>query len=187
MNQKEALKTISQKLGTGQSKQEVFNELLPKIQFKSDLIKYLAMVPNYEDKIKYRNLNLLLFLLLCFCAISKFVIALLILSRISLIALPFAFLVPIITIWFAVFVWNFRGNMYRLIGIITFAGVLKRLSNIKQFLTYTPSLMIADTIFFWIPVILIIFIAFYIGLKAFPYYGFWGNLREEKTGFITNS
>ncbi len=186
MNQKEALKIISQKLGTGQSKQEVFNELLPKIQFKADLIKYLAMVPNYEDKIKYRNLNLLLFLLLCFCAISKFIIALLILSNISLIALPFAFLVPIITIWFAVSVWNFRGNMYRLIGILAFVGVLKRFSNAKQFLTYTPSLIIMDAIFFWIPVMFIIFLAFYIGLKVFPYYGFWGNLKEEKTGLITN-
>ncbi|MCD6210052.1 MAG: hypothetical protein J7J01_04035, partial [Methanophagales archaeon] len=112
MNQKEALKIISQKLEKGQSKQEIFNELISKVKFKSDLIKYIAMVPNYEDRIKYKNLNLVLFLILCFFAISKFVIAVFMLSQVSLIALPFAFLVPIITIWFAISVWNFRGNMY---------------------------------------------------------------------------
>ena len=66
MNQKEALKIISQKLEKGQSKQEIFNELISKVKFKSDLIKYIAMVPNYEDRIKYKNLNLVLFLILCF-------------------------------------------------------------------------------------------------------------------------
>jgi len=49
-----------------------------------------------------------------------------------------------------------------------------------QFSTYTPSLLVMDAIFFWIPAILVIFIAFFIGFKVFPYYGFWGNLKEEK-------
>lgn len=180
MNQKEALKIISQKLEKGQSKQEIFNELISKVKFKSDLIKYIAMVPNYEDRIKYKNLNLVLFLILCFFTISKFVIAVFMLSQVSLIALPLAFLVPIITIWFAISVWNFRGNMYRPLGLIAIASVLKKLSNIDQFSTYTPSLVVMDAIFFWIPAILVIFIAFFIGFKVFPYYGFWGNLKEEK-------
>jgi len=182
MKQKEALKIISQKLEKGQSKQEIFKELIPKVKYKTDLIKWMAMVPDHEDKVKYRNLNLVLFFLLCFVAISKVVFLLLVLSQVSLLALPFAFLVPIITIWFALSVWNFRGNMYRPLGLIAIADILRSFSSTNQFLTYTPSLVAMNMIFFWIPVILIIVIAFFIAFKVFPYYGFWGNLKEGKLG-----
>ncbi len=180
MDQKEALKIIVQKLEKGQSKKEVFNELLPKVKYKSDLIKYLAMVPDQEDRIKYKKLNLLLFSLLCFFAISKLLVAVLLLSRISPVVLPLALLVPAITMWFAISVWNFRGNMYRPLGLLAIAGVCQRLSHAEQLSSAPFSVIAMDAALFWIPVALVIFLAFFIGFKVFPYYGLLGNLKEEK-------
>lgn len=183
MKRKEALKTISEKLKEGQSKQEIYKELSSKVKFKSDLTQYLAMFPSNDDRIKYSALNKTLFSLLIFISISKVIFSALILSRISLFALPFALLVPFLSLYFAYFVWNFWGNMYRPLGMLAIAGLLKSLSNIDQIFSYNW-LGVTVEISFYIPTILVIILAYYIGIKAFPYYGFWGNLKEKELNII---
>ena len=179
MKRKEALKIISEKFKGGQSKQQIYKELSSKVKFKSDLTQYIAMVPSSEDRIKYNVFNKILFSLLIFISISKFIFAALILSQISLLALSFALFVPFLSVYFVFFVWNFWGSMYRPLGMIAFAGLLQSLSNIKQVFSYNL-LGIAIELAFYIPIILIIILAYYIGIKAFPYYSFWVNLKEEK-------
>jgi hypothetical protein len=178
MKRKEALKIISEKLKEGKTKPEIYKELSSKVKFKSDLTQYLAMVPSNEDRIKYNTLNKILFFLLIFISLTKIFFAALILGRISLFALPFALLVPFLSLYFAYFVWNF-WNMYRPLGGLAFAGLLKSLSNIDQIFSYNW-LGVTIEISFDIPTILVIILAYYIGVNAFPYYGFWGNLKEKK-------
>ena len=179
MKRKEALKIISEKLKEGHSKQQIYKELSSKVKFKSDLTQYLAMVPNYDDRIKYKDLNNILFSLLIFISVSKIFFSALILSRISIFALPFAFIVPFLSLYFAFFVWNFYGNMYRPLAMIAIAGLLKSLSNFDRLFSYNW-LGISIELAFYIPTILVIILAYYIGIKAFPYYGFWGNLKENE-------
>lgn len=183
MKRKKALKTISEKLKDGKTKSEIYKELSSKVKFKSDLTQYLAMVPSYENRIKYNGLNKILFSLLIFISLSKIIFSALILSQISLFALPFAFLVPFLSLYFAYFVWNFWGNMYRPLGMLAFAGLLKSLSNIDQIFSYNW-LGVTIEISFYIPTISVIILAYYIGIKAFPYYGFWGNLKEKELNLI---
>jgi hypothetical protein len=179
MNRKEALEAIEKNLEQGKSKAEVYQELLSKVQFKSDLTQYIAIVPSYEDRVKYNAVNMLLFYLLVFISATKLLFASLVLGSISLFALPLALLVPLISIYFAVSVKRFRGNMYRLIGMLVVAGILQGLSNIEQFSEYTFQQMMFELVF-WLPAALIIFLSFFIGVKVFPYYGFWGNLKEDQ-------
>jgi len=179
MEKKEALKYISEKLKEGQSKKQIYNALSSKIKFKSDLTHYLAMVPGNEDRIKYNSFNITLFSLLMFISISKLIVAALILSQISLIALPLALLVPFLSFYFAISVWNFRGNRYRPLGMIGIAGLLESLTNIEQLFSYNW-VGITIGLSFYIPTVLVIILAYYIGFKVFPYYGFWGNLKEKE-------
>jgi len=58
---------------------------------------------------------------------------------------------------------------------------LQSLSHIEQFSTYSLHQIIIDIVFY-IPSLIIIVLAFYIGAKVFPYYGFWGNVKEDKLG-----
>lgn len=179
MEKKEALKVIAEKLEKGQSKQEIYKDLLTKVKFKSDLIQYIATVPNYSDKIKYKALNMTLFILLVFISISKFIFGAFLLSQISIYALPFAFLIPVISVYFAVSVWKFRGNMYKPLGMLGIAGILQSLSHADQFAAYNLQQIIIEVIFY-IPAILVVILAYFVGTKVFPYYGFWGNLKEDK-------
>lgn len=179
MKKQEALKIISENLKKGQSKQQIYTALSSKVQFKSDLTQYMAMVPGNEDRIKYNGLNTILFSLLVFIAVSKLIIAALILSRISLMAMPLAIFIPFLSLYFAVSVWHFRGNMYRPLGMIGIAGLLNSLSNIDQFFSCNW-VDITIEFLFSIPTVLVIILAYYIGIKAFPYYGFWGNLNEKE-------
>jgi len=73
--------------------------------------------------------------------------------------------------------------MYRPLGMIAFAGLLKSLSNVDQVFSYNW-LGVTIEISFYLPTILVIILAYYIGIKAFPYYGFWGNLKEKELNVI---
>jgi hypothetical protein len=124
MNRKEAVKTIKQRLQEGKSKKEIFAELSSKVKFKSDLLQYIAMVPSHEDRLKYNKINLILFSLLVFVSVVKFIMAFILLYRISIYMLPIALIVPFFNIYFAVMVWNYWGNMYRILGMLGIASIL---------------------------------------------------------------
>ncbi|MDO9264116.1 MAG: hypothetical protein Q7U02_09125 [Desulfosalsimonadaceae bacterium] len=178
MEKKEALSVISEKLAEGQSKQEIYTALLSKVSFKSDLMQYLAMVPTQEDRIKCNRLNKTLFYLLMAITVLRLLVAALILCQISLLAVPLAVIVPFLSFYFALAVYRFRGNMYRPLGMIGIAGLLKQISTMENILASTP-IEITLEILFCILSLLVIILAYYIGAKAFPHYGFWGNLNEK--------
>ena len=120
-----------------------------------------------------------------FVLVFKLLLAMVIVSHISVYALPFDFIVPMLTVYFAVYfavaVWKFRGNMYRILGMLGIAGIGMSLSHLKvEELSTLFGILLAMVDY--APAFLIIYLAFYIGSKVFPYYGFWGQLQEKKLG-----
>lgn len=182
MKRKDALKTIKIKLEEGLTKQKIYKELLSKVKFKSDLVQYMAMLPSYEDRQKYKTLNMILFSLLVFISISKLIIAALLLGKISLLIIPFALIVPFLSVYFAVMIWNFYGNMYRPLGLLGIVGISKGLSNLPSLSSYSSLQLSLDLLFGFLPAITIVLLAFYIGTKVFPHYGFFGKINEDKLG-----
>jgi hypothetical protein len=184
MNRRDALRTIEQLTQEGKSKQEIFGALSSRVRFRSDLLQYIAMVPSKEKQSQYRKLNIVLFALLIVVSVLKLLMAMVIVSRISVYALPFAFIVPMLTVYFAVAVWKFRGNMYRILGMLGIAGIGMSLSHLKvEGLSTLSGILLA--VVDYAPAFLIVYLAFYIGSKVFPYYGFRGQLQEKKLGIAS--
>ncbi len=182
MKRREALKIIEQMLKQGHTRKEIYDKLLWKIKFRTDLLQFIAMVPTYEDRLRYRKLNLLLFVLLILTAFSKILIASTIILDVSLFLLPFVFLVAFMSIFFAIMVWNFRGNMYRILGLLGIASLLKSLSNFESFSSYSSTEWMIEIAFGYLPAFLIIFLAYFIGTKVFPHYSIWGQLQKKVLG-----
>jgi len=179
LERKEALKFIEAKLREGFSKQEIYKELSTKIYLKSDLLQYLAMVPDPEKRIKFRTINLILFALLIFITILKILTALVFFARISAWLIPLSFIIPFVAIFLAVEVKKFRGYIYRPLGLLGIASLFQSLSHIEDLGRMNPGQLIFEFIVGYLTTILVIVIAFYISAKAFPYYGFLG-LKKEK-------
>ncbi len=180
MNRKDALKAIEQRLQEGKSKQEICSELSSKVKYRSDLMQYIAMVPSCEDRLKYKKLNLLLFSLLIVISVLKVLTAIIFFSKMSVYLLPIALIVPFISLYFAVMIWNYRGNMYRILAMLGVAGILNSLSQMKAFNSYSFSEITVEVLLNYLPGFVIIYLAYYIGRKVFPYYNFWGQLKEDR-------
>jgi len=180
MKGREALKIIEQMLREGYSKNEIYQELFGKVKFRTDLLQLLAMVPNHEDRLGYKKLNLVLFSLVLFVSIIKIVTALIVISEISFLLLPFVLFVSFVSIFFAVMVWNFRGNIYRFLGLLGIASLLGDLSSLDSLSAYGLYDLFLQILINFIPTIIIIILAYYIGFRVFPHYSFWGFLQEDK-------
>ena len=175
MKGRKALKIIEQRIIEGHSKKQIFEELSGQVKFKTDLLQLLAMVPNYEDRIKYKNTNNFLFGLLTFVTILKIIEAIYYFISISVYMLPLVIMVAFIPILFATMVWNFRGIAYRSIGLLGVVGIFQGFSTVEiVYLNYD------NLVFLYLPAIVIVFLSFYIGYKVFPYYNFWGILKKEE-------
>ena len=180
MKGRETLKIIEQRIKEGHSKKEIYEDLLGEIQFKTDLLQLIAMVPDQGSRLKYNNQNLSLFTLLVLVAAVKIVAAIGYLLSVSIFLIPFVMFVAIVSIFFAFMVWNFRGHMYRILGLFGIAGLLKSISNFEAWSSYTTIDWTMELLLGYIPGILIVILAYYIGFKVFPYYNFWGMLQDKK-------
>jgi hypothetical protein len=63
----------------------------------------------------------------------------------------------------------------RALGLLGAAGIFQGFSAVR-ILPFNYG----NLVFSYLPAILIVFLAFYIGYKVFPYYGFWGMLKEDE-------
>jgi hypothetical protein len=64
--------------------------------------------------------------------------------------------------------------------MIGISSILISISNFKSFSSYSSMEIILEISLFYLPAFLIVFLAYYIGNKVFPYYSFGGQLKEEK-------
>ncbi len=85
-----------------------------------------------------------------------------------------------------ILVWNFRGFVNRFLGILGLAAILQRLNTIEQIYSWNW-LAITLEASAYVALVSVIIIAYFIGFKAFPYFGFWGVLNKKKMGFDDNS
>src|SRR5208283_2124115 len=116
MNSREALNCISQKLADGVPKHVIFQELLPKITFKGDLLAYIAQIPDLEARQKYRSLNYFLLSTLIFLFILHSIIIFLTIPNIRLEHTPWLvmfgfgfFLIPMFLLFIIWLVARFRS------------------------------------------------------------------------------
>jgi len=116
--------------------------------------------------------------LLVFVAVAKIIIGGLILLNLKPEFIPWLVLkgfglyifTPLVLVYFAVSVFKFRGSAYRILAMLGISYLLLSLSDSKNISSW----------FVWqIPTFIAIYLAYRIGKNAFPYYGFWGNLKRE--------
>jgi hypothetical protein len=182
MNGRKALKIIEQRLKEGHSKKEIYEELFGQVKFRMDLLRLLAMVPDYEDRIKYKKINLILFCLIVFVVVTKVIISPHFFLDIPFYMLLLAVFAAFMWGFFVILVWKFRGLVYRFIGLFGSIGLIYSILKFKEWSSYDATAWLLKLSLGWIPGILIIVLSYYIGFKVFPYYGFWGRLQEKKLG-----
>ena len=175
MKGREALKYIEKNLEAGKTKKEIYEELTGKVIFRTDLLNFLAMVPDYKERMKYQKINMILFSLLVVTLTLKVIESFFLFISISKFMLPMVLLISLIPIGFAIMVWNFRGNFYRPLALLGIAGILQGFSATNILSNPTAGFMLG-----YLLSIAIIILAFFIGYKVFPYYGFWGMLKEDE-------
>ena len=178
MKRAQVLNYIRKRLVAGASKSEVFEELRTQISFRQDLLSYLAEVPDNAVREKYKKANLLLFLLILLMAFAKFAIGVFLFSNLTKESIPWLvfkgfglyLFAPFVLVFFAVLVSKFRGSGYRLFANLGIAYLLLSLSDTGDVYSW---------LIWQIPTFIAVFLAYYIGKNAFPYYGFWGSLKLE--------
>jgi hypothetical protein len=173
---------VSARLKEGHSKKEIYEELSGQVKFRMDLLRLLAMVPDYEDRIKYKKINLILFCLIVFVAVTKVIISPHFFLNTPFYMLPLAAFAAFMWVFFVISVWNFRGLVYRFIGLFGSIALISSILKFKDWSSYDATACLLKLSLGWIPGILIIVLSYYIGFKVFPYYSFWGRLQERKLG-----
>jgi hypothetical protein len=129
---KAARKLIESKLEENKSRKDILEELSDIYFDKSLIARLIAMTPDYTTKTKYKSLNNILIYLLVLTIIFKIIIGVLALANISIYAIPFALLFPLINTYFAIEVSNFRGHIYNILGVLSLASIFKSLADISM-------------------------------------------------------
>lgn len=182
MKRKEALKEIESEMEAGLSRQEVFNKLSSKVKYRSDLLQYLACVPEPELKKTYKGLNHFLFGILILIGALKTITALVITANISIYLIPLSLFIPFIVFYFAIQIWYFRGNMYRPLFLLGLASLLFGIRDIDKLIVTGTGETIINLFFTFMPTIFVIIVSYYISKKVFPYYTSWGIPKEKELG-----
>ncbi|MCF8348261.1 MAG: hypothetical protein K9G61_05560 [Bacteroidales bacterium] len=171
INKKEVAKTIKNRLQDNIPRQIILDELSEQYFDKKTISTIIASTPDPLRKEKYKSLNNLLLGLLVLTILIKIFIGIVLISSFSIYLIPIAFLIPFISIWFAIEVSKFKGYIYNILGILAIAGMLNSIGNLKESGTY-------GLIDFAI-VMTIAGLSFYLGKKIFPNYGFYGPKKDS--------
>ena len=170
LNKKEALSKIQDRLQKNVSRQEILDELSEQYYEKSTIAQLIASTPDPQIKEQYKNLNNLLLGLLALTVLVKILTGIFLLSSVSVFLTPLAFVLPFMSILFAWEVWQYRGYIYNILGLLAIAGMLQTASKVKEFDAY----FIIDVLI----ALSISGLAFYLGKKMFPHYGFFGPKKD---------
>ncbi len=165
MNQAQWLKEIRAALRNGESKEDIYLKFKEKFGNENRLARILADFPTEETRLKYKGLNLLLFWLLIVSALLKIVTSLELLDSLGLWGFLLLLIIPLINLSFAAAVWNMQGWAYRSLGWLVLYGIFKLCAS-GVFVDHGLFGVIYLSFFLAIAAL-----SFYIGLKAFPYYG----------------
>ncbi len=171
MDRKEALNYIAAKIKEGQTKNILYKELLPKVPFKSDLLSYMAEIPDLEAMKQVKTLNTALLATLTVLIILHSIEAVLIFHDAESIHIPwfvlggwFYLILPIVFIFVAIQISKFRRSGYAsfiLYAILMMGQVTRDLGSL---LTWG---------YLYISWIVSIVLTVVILKKAFPYHRFF--------------
>lgn len=132
LNTKEAIKIIQDRIQNNIPRQEILNELSEEYYDKSTISALIASTIDPKTKEKYKTLNNLLLGLLVLTIIIKILVGIILLSSLSLFLIPIAFVIPILTIWFALEVSKYKGYIYNILGILAIASIFNLIGNIGE-------------------------------------------------------
>lgn len=173
---KEILKEIETKLNEGIPRQQILDELSEVYFDKSTIAKLIASTTDDKTKANNKSLNNILLGFLTVTIISKIILGISLLSNASIYLLPIVILFPLINIWFAVEVSKYKGYIYKILALLTIAGMIKMIGNYEG----ETALMFID---FGIG-FAITGLSFYLGNKMFPNYGLFGPKKDEKGNLL---
>lgn len=176
LNKKEVIKTIQNRIQDNVPRQEILNDLSEQYHDKTTISALIASTIDPKTKEKYKTLNNLLLGLLVLTIIAKILVGIVSLSSLSPLLVLFAFVIPIITIWFAFAVLNFKGYIYNILGLLAIAGIFT-----------TNRTIIASGIYGIIDVVIALSISglsFYLGKKMFPNYGIFGPKKDAEGNIL---
>lgn len=171
LNTKEAIKIIQDRIQDNIPRQEILNELSEEYYDKTTISALIASAIDPRTKEKYKTLNNLLLGLLVLTIIIKILVGIILLSSLSLFLIPIAFVIPILTIWFALEVSKYKGYVYNILGILAIASIFNLTGNIGESGIYG----IIDVVV----AIAIGGLSFYLGNNMFPNYGLFGPKKDK--------
>lgn len=131
MKRKQALKYIAEQIVAGQSKANIYKELLPKVRYKSDLLSYMAEIPDFHIMQQIKPLNVVLISALTILVILHSILAAVIFHETISINIPwlvlggwFYFIWPLLLLFVIIDIARFRRTGYQTFFLyaILFAG-----------------------------------------------------------------
>ncbi len=177
LDRKEAVKYIEAELTKGTPRKDILQQLSQQYYGKHSIAMLIASIPNPELKRKYKILNDILLGLLLLIILNKLWYSVILLSNFSFAAVPFIIQL-VFNIYFAYEVTKYNARIYNLIGILALVGIWYLISNLGD--TANGVAIILGVLLNLIIAIL----AFYLSLKIFPNYGFFGPKKDAKGNII---
>ena len=175
ITKKELLKLVEVKLNKGIPKKEVYKEIsgsfsLEKLDSNS-LPRTIAYFPDADLKLKYKQENTMLYMLLFVTAVFKVVGSIPALFDLQAIGILLMVFMPFVNIWLAMEVMKTRAYVYKVIGILAIAGLLNSLTLIQS----SGWWIILDVILLGV----ISFLGFKLSKVMFPNYRYSGPVKDE--------
>lgn len=171
INKKEVAKVIETRLQENIPRKEILEELSEQYFDKKTISTLIASTADNQRKEKFKTLNNILLGLLILTIVLKIFVGITLLSSISIFLIPIAFLIPIISIWFAFEVSKFKGYIYNLLGLLLVASIFNAMGDLVE----SGTLGLID-IFIGV---VIAGLSFYLGKKIFPNYGLFGPKKDS--------
>jgi len=190
MKSREALKIIEESLEDGKSKYDIFNELSSKVKFRSYLVDWLAMVPEHESRNKYKAMNRVLLSVILLVILVGFLKLFKMFQHLSgAMFLGIIFLSSTTLLWCIITygILRFRATAYTLSIFLAIGLLILSIPEILITLSSRNGIVaVAGLLTSALPLCLVIFIAYRMRQKIFPYYNFWGQIQEEKMSLPCN-
>ncbi|MCC5916225.1 MAG: hypothetical protein JJU02_02740 [Cryomorphaceae bacterium] len=171
IDMKEVNRQIDKGLKDDLPRQKILEELSEVYFERQTLATLIAMKPVPERKKKFKPYNNILLGLLVLTILLKILIGILVLPDISIYIIPFALILPLLTVFFAIEVSKYKAYIYKPLGLLAIVGTGGSLRNY-------------ESIDFWFMIqlsigLLIVCLSFYTGKKMFPNYGLMGPKRDQ--------
>jgi multidrug efflux pump subunit AcrB len=176
INRKEVIELIQNKLREGSSRQRIFNELTEEYFNKNSIAGLVASTVDPSVKEQFKISNNLLVGLLGLSAVAKVLFGIALFSSISPVLIPMAILFPFFSVMLALEIYRYNGAVYSVVGLFSIAGILKIFANFNDFGL--------DGYFDIAIIVVILFLAFYLKEKMFPFYGFLGPKKDKNGNYI---